>query len=209
MSYNYDYNENRKNVSAAMIAVFVAIGIILVTILSVGGTFVKTYNDLVEMEESVKHAQANVQEKMQRRLELIPDLVETVQAYSDHEEKVFADIANARAALSSSLEGGNLDEISEANNKFSEEINNLLVVAEQYPTLTSGELYVSLMDQLEGSINRISVAREAYNDEVSRYNIKIRKFPGSVLAEMYGFKSIEEFKADEAAKETNMVHFNK
>lgn len=205
---NYDYEEKRGIYIGVLISL-VIIAIILISFLGVVGSFISTYNSLVDMQEDVNLAQANVQEKMQRRLELIPDLVETVQAYSDHEEKVFENIANARAALSSCLDNGTTEEISEANNKLSEEINNVLAFAEDYPELTAGEQYTSLMDQIEGSINRISVARETYNEEVAQYNKKVRKFPGFILASMFGFEEIEQFKADEAAEQTQLIYFNK
>lgn len=187
------------------IAVFVAA--IMGCIIFVG-TCVATYNQLVDMQEEVSRAEANVETMMQRRLELIPDLVSTVQAYTKHEEKVFEDIANARKELGDSLSSGDLEQISEANENLSVAVNNLVALAENYPDLTSGQQYTSLMDQLEGSVNRITIARESYNEEVANYNKKVRHFPGNIIANLFGFEEMEQFEADEAANNPNMVNFD-
>ncbi len=204
---NYDY-ENRGHQFFGAIALSV-IGVFALVVIVVGFVFMGTYNNLVDAREDVNLAQANVQTMMQRRLELIPDLVEVVEAAAGHEEKVFGDIAAAEAALTKSLDSGNAQEISEANNKLSEEINNLIVLARDYPTLTAGEQYTSLMDQLEGSVNRISVARESYNEMVSDYNRMVEKAPACFIARAFGFDTMETFAADEAAEQTNLVHMNK
>lgn len=203
---NYDY-ENRGHQWLGAIALSV-IGVFVLVVSVVGFVFMGSYNDLVDAREDVNLARANVQTMMQRRLELIPDLVEVVEAAAGHEEKVFGDIAAAEAALTKSLDSGDNAEITEANNKLSEEINNLIVLARDYPTLTAGQQYTSLMDQLEGSVNRISIAREAYNEEVSSYNRKIDKAPTCFIASAFGFEHMEEFEADEAAEQTNLVHMN-
>lgn len=204
---NYDY-ENKGHQWLGAIALSI-MGVFLCVVLVVGIVFVTTHNNLVDAREDVNLARANVQTMMQRRLELVPDLVEVVQAAAGHEEKVFGDIAAAEAALATSLESGNADEITQANNKLSEEINNLVVLARDYPTLTAGQQYTSLMDQLEGSVNRISVAREEYNVQVNDYNRMISKMPASFIARTFGFELMEEFEADEAAEQTNLVNFDK
>lgn len=203
---NYDY-ENRGHQWLGAIALG-TIGVLVLTIFIVVMVFMTTYNGLVDAREDVNLARANVQTMMQRRLELIPDLVEVVEAAAGHEEKVFGDIAAAEAALTKSLDSGNNAEITKANNKLSEEINNLIVLAREYPTLTDGQQYTSLMDQLEGSVNRISIARESYNVEVSNYNRTIDKAPTCFIARAFGFTAMEEFEADEAAEQTNLVHMN-
>lgn len=172
------------------------------------GSCVSTYNQLIDMQEEVSFAGANVETMMQRRLELIPDLVSTVQAYAEHEEKVFEDIANARKELGDSLSSGDLEQISEANENLSVAVNSLVALAKNYPDLTSGQQYTSLMDQLEGSVNRITIARESYNEEVANYNKEVRHFPGSILADLFGFEEMEQFEADEAADNPNMVNFD-
>lgn len=172
------------------------------------------YNGLVSLHEDVKLAESNVENMMQRRLDLIPDLVETVKAYSNHEEAVFGKIADARAALTKasdaleeSLKSGDKDEITKANNEVTKQIENFTYVSvENYPELESGEQYTSLMDNLEGSVNRISVAREEYNQVVNKYNVKIKKIPGCIFAKLFGFESVEPFTADEDASKTNLVN---
>ena len=204
------YNEDgRRSMSiGAMIAVVIA-AFFFVSMFSIVGSGIATYNRMVNLEEDVSLAQANVQTMMQRRLELIPDLVETTKAAAAHEEKIFEDIANARAALNSSFETGDAQAMDEANKELTSAINAMmLVINENYPTISANEHYGTLMDQLEGSVNRISVARENYNTAVSKYNRVIRNFPGSILAGMFGFERIEPFEADEEANNTNMVDFS-
>lgn len=144
---------------------------------------------------------------MQARLELIPDLVETVKQYTKHEETVYKEIADARAALNSSLKSKDIDSINQADEKLNKAINNLLVIVESYPDLKSGQHYTNLMTQLEGRVNRISIARETYNEEVSKYNRKIRMFPESIYANIFGFEAKELFTAMEGADNPNMVDF--
>lgn len=193
--------KNSKGIVGIVFIVIVAILVIF------GLSCVGTYNSLVNLEEDVNKASAEVQNQMQRRAELIPDLVATVKNYTKHEEKIYEDIANARAALTESFKTGNPSEISEANNQLTTKVNSLLAIAENYPTLTAGEQYTSLMDQLEGSVNRITVARGNYNELVAKYNKKVRNFPGSILASMFGFEQLEQYKADESANKINMVDF--
>lgn len=193
----------KKSLSLTGIVLIIIVGVVIIFGLSCMGT----YNSLVNLEEDVNQASSEVQNQMQRRAELIPDLVATVKNYAKHEEKIFEDIANARAALNESFKSGNPSEISEANSELTTKVNNLLVIAENYPTLTSSEQYTSLMDQLEGSVNRITVARTNYNELVTKYNKKVRNFPGSILASMFGFEKLEPYTADESANKINMVDF--
>lgn len=186
----------------------IVIGIILLLVLVGVSFFSGKYNSLVELDEEIQLAQANVETNMQRRAELIPDLVSTVKSYAKHEETVYADIANARAALNDSIETGNPQAISEADNNLTKAVNKLLVIVEQYPELKAGDQYTSLMDQIEGSVNRISIAREKYNSAVSEYNRKIRKFPERIYASIFGFEKYDTFKAVEGADATNIVDFD-
>ncbi len=187
----------------------IVLGVIIAIIVVIGMMFMGSYNSLVNAEEDVQLAKSNVQNMMQRRLELIPDLVETVKAYTKHEETVLANIASARQTLNNSIQNNeDAEALDEANTQLSNSIGALVkVVREDYPELASSQQYTALMDQLEGSVNRIAVAREAYNEEVTKFNKKIRKFPTNILAGMFGFEKFDEFKADEAANKTNMVDF--
>lgn len=204
----YDNYDNNNGGKAALVIVLVILGIIAIVAITIGGKFIGTYNHLVDQQEDVKLAEANVETMMQRRLELIPDLVSTVKSYAKHEEQVYADIAEARAALGNSFNTGDLDQISEANENLSIAVNSLVALAEKYPDLTAGAQYTSLMDQLEGSVNRISIAREEYNKKITAYNKTVKHFPGNILASMFGFEEMKEFKADEAANNPNMVNFD-
>lgn len=194
-----EYNDNSSEYGKRILTIALAICAVIIFL---------TYNHLVDVRNDVEKAEANVETMMQRRLELIPDLVSTVKAYTKHEEQVYEDIANAREALSNSLSSGDPDAISEANENLSIAVNGLLDIAKNYPKLTAGEQYTALMDQLEGSVNRITIAREEYNEQVSIYNKTIQHFPEKIWATLLGFKEIKPFKADEAAHTSNMVNFD-
>lgn len=186
----------------------VCVGIVIIWLLSMfafAGKCIATYNNLIDAKENVKLAKSNVETMMQRRLELIPDLVETVKMYTEHEEKIFEDIVLASTALSNSWINGDPKEISEANEKVSTEINGIISVAKKYPELTSGKQYTALMDEFAGSVNRIATARDRYNQQVAIYNKKVNKFPGNIMAGIFGFEEMDEFEADKEAERTNML----
>ena len=183
------------------------IGIIIffvISIISFVGSCVNTYNNLVEMDENVDLAFANVQAAMQSRLEKIPDLAKVADEAAEHIETIIGDVSDARAALGTCTTPEELDA---ANAEITTKINEFLVVVESYPTITASEQYTALMDQIEGSVNRIHIAREDYNVAVSEYNKLVRRFPGSLLANMFGFEAKESFKADEAANNSSLVDF--
>ena len=177
----------------------------LLGILIFAGKCAATYNNLIDAKENVKLAKSNVETMMQRRLELIPDLVVTVKMYTEHEEKIFDDIAQASLVLSNSWINGDPKEISEADKNVSTEINGIISVAKNYPELTSSEHYTALMDELTGSVNRIATARDRYNQQVAIYNKKVNKFPGNIMAGIFGFEEMDEFEADKEAERTNML----
>ena len=207
MNENSYEEKSKRLITIVSVFLLTFLTVVVMGIVAVVGSFISTYNNLVDLQENVAYAEANVETMMQRRLELIPDLVSTVKAYTKHEEQVFEDITNAREALAQSFDAGNLKQISEANDNLTTAVNRLISIVEDNPEITASEQYISLMDQIEGSVNRISIARENYNEEVSEYNRTIRHFPGSILAEIYGFEEIETFKADESASSTNLVDF--
>lgn len=186
----------------------VCVGIVIIWLLSMfafAGKCIATYNNLIDAKENVKLAKSNVETMMQRRLELIPDLVETVKMYTEHEEKIFDDIAQASLVLSNSWINGDPKEISEADKKVSTEINGIISVAKYYPELTSSTHYTALMDEFAGSVNRIATARDRYNQQVAIYNKKVNKFPGNIIAGIFGFEEMDEFEADKEAERTNML----
>lgn len=198
----------KKMSTVTLTALGIVIAWVLFMLIIVGMCF-STYNRLVDLEENVNLAAANVQTMLQRRLELIPDLVEITKEAAAHEEKIYKDIENARVALSNCVDSNDFVRMGMANEQLTTAINKLLVIVESYPTITASQQYTSLMDQLEGSVNRISIAREEYNLAVSSYNRVIRKMPGSIIAGMFGFAEKEWFVANEAANDTSIVDFSK
>ena len=205
---NYIHNnhggpEKRGLGGGAWIAIGIAI-VFFISIFSFVGSCVSTYNNLIDMEEDVNLAFANVQSAMQSRIEKIPDLVKVADEAAEHLETIYADIAEGRSALSAA---SNPEELDAANAQITENINQFLAVVENYPTITASEQYTALMDSIEGAANRINVARENYNAAVSDYNRTVRRFPGSLLAGFFGFDTMEPFEADEAANTNSVVDF--
>lgn len=191
----------RSQTRKAMIFLFCALAISVSFI-------IYHYNQLMDKLEDVNLAQSNVEAMMQRKLELIPDLVATVKDFTEHEETIFAGIESARQTLENCLNSGNLEQAEQANQELTKQLETLVsVVVEDYPELASSRAYIALMDQLEGSANRIAVARQDYNDAVSAYNRAIKRYPAVIYARILGFKEIQPFKADEAANQPNMVDF--
>lgn len=206
MSYGYE----KRGISTGAIIALVIVGVMLLSVFGLFNSCKNTYNNMVEKEVKVDLAWSNVENMMQSRLEKIPDLVEVVKFAAEHEEKVFEDIANARAALSSTMKDGDAKAIDEADKELSRAINAMmLVIKEDYPTISVSEQFTGLRDQIEGAVNRISVARTEYNEAVADYNLAIRRFPANILAGMFGFEEKEEFEADEAASNSSMVDFDK
>ncbi len=190
----------RKHRTGIIIICVVALVIIIGFASSIG-----IYNGLVGTQENVHTAYSYIQTDLQRRNDLVPNLVATVQGYAKHEETVFADIANARAAL---VSAGNAQQAATANDQLSSALSRLLVIAEAYPDLKANQNFIDLQTQLEGTENRIAVARTKYNDAVRSYNQSIRTFPGSVIAGMYGFKEEPYFEASANAQQAPTVSFS-
>ena len=180
------------------------IGIIVIILVVLAMTLIPSYNKFVTAEENVDESYAQVENQLQRRMDLIPNLVSTVKGYASHEEKVLGDIAEARTRLAGA--NGPEDQAA-ANDELSGALGRLLVVVESYPDLKANENYIQLMDSLEGTENRIGVARQDYNDAVASLNRQVKRFPGKIVASIFGFDEREYFKADEAAKEVPKVDF--
>lgn len=162
------------------------------------------YNSLVSKEESVGTAYSNVSVMLERRADLIPNLVNTVKGYMEHETEVIENVTTARENL---LGAKNIDEQMEANDQLTASLDALMVVVENYPDLKASENFIQLSDELAGTENRISTARKDYNDEVKSYNTAIKKFPTNILASMFGFEQKEYFEAKESATEVPEVEF--
>lgn len=165
-----------------------------------------SYNKFVSQEETVKAQWAQVQNQLQRRNDLIPNLVETVKGYATHEEAVFKDIADSRAKLAGAATPA--DQIAAANQQ-SAALGRLLAIVENYPNLKANEQFNRLMDELSGTENRISVERMRYNQAVQDYNTSRRQFPGVITARLFHFKDYPLFEAPPAAQQVPKVDFQK
>jgi LemA protein len=182
----------------------VALGIIVLLVVIVGGMLISSYNNFVTLEENVDQSYAQIENQLQRRLDLIPNLVNTVKGYAAHEKEVIASISDARARLAGA---GTVEEEATANAELSGALSRLLVVVENYPNLKADQQFTQLMDELSGTENRISVARKDYNDQVAVYNKKVKQFPGALIAGMTGFDEKQYFKAAAGATEAPEVDF--
>lgn len=180
----------------------------LVVVLIVGGWFVGVRNNLVTQREAMKAAWAQVDNVIQRRADLIPNLVNTVKGYATHEQKVFDDIASARAQLAGAR--GNPGATIAANTQLESALSRLLVVVENYPNLKADQQFLRLQDELAGTENRIAVERRRYNEVVQEYNTTLQLFPNSLVASFSGFQREDAyFKAEGAAREVPKVDFSK
>ncbi len=179
--------------------------VIFLAVLLVFGSFVSAKNQMVAKQEAVRAQWSQVDVVLQRRADLIPNLVETVKGYAKHEETVFADVANARSAL---LNARDPQSKIAANGQLDSAIGRLLVLSENYPNLKADQNFLQLQDQLEGSENRIAVERRRYNQTLQDYNTFIRQFPNSIWAGIAGFQPDNAyFQASEAAKQAPSVKF--
>ncbi|MBW2063468.1 MAG: LemA family protein [Deltaproteobacteria bacterium] len=163
-----------------------------------------TYNTLVTMDESVKAAWAQVENQLQRRYDLIPNLVETVKGYAAHEKEVFIQVTKARSQVASA---GSIDEKIKANNSLSAALARLLVVVERYPELKANTNFIRLQDELAGTENRVAVERRRYNEAVRAYNTKVRQFPTNIIANMFGFERAPFFEVPKERQEAPKVKF--
>jgi LemA protein len=188
-----------------LIAVIVII-VLLVIGLAFFGQYVSVRNTLVTKNEAVKAAWSQVDIVLQRRADLIPNLVETVKGYAQQEQTVFGDIAKARSAL---LSAGNPQEKIAANGQLDGALGRLLLIVENYPQLKSNENFLRLQDELAGTENRIAVERKRYNDTLQDYNTYVQQFPNNIFAGWAGFKANNAyFAATEASRQVPKVTFS-
>src|SRR5262245_35177487 len=179
---------------------------VLLLFLILGGSACGSYNTLVTKQQKVKNEFSNVDVQLQRRADLIPNVVSTVKGYTQHEETVFSEIAQARSRL---LSAQTVDEKSEANAQVTSALGRLLALQENYPNLKADQQFLRLQDELGGTENRISVARRDYNQAVLDYNTTRQRFPTAIAANVFGFQNEPEFKADVGAREVPKVDFKK
>jgi LemA protein len=185
--------------------VWIVVGVLIIALLFVGGSYVSTKNTLVAKDQTVKSRWSEVDVQMQRRADLIPNLVETVKGFTKEESTVFGDIANARAGLLNAQ--GPAAKIA-ANGTLDSAFGRLLALTENYPQLRSSEQFMRLQDELSGTENRIGVARKRYNDAIQDYNTFLLQFPNSIWAGMAGFKENDAyFNASPAAQQVPTVKF--
>jgi LemA protein len=166
------------------------------------------YNTIQTLDERVNQAQGQIQTQLQRRSDLIPNLVETVRGITKQEDTVFISIANARSRLGGAVQAGNVPEMAAANQQLSQGLGRLLAIAENYPQLQSSQNFRQLQEQLEGTENRVAVARQDYNAAVGEYNSYIRRFPYNLTAKVFGLGTPRQyFEAAEGATEAQKVKF--
>ncbi len=179
------------------------LAVLMLTVATLPGC---SYNKFTTQEEAIKAAWAEVQNQLQRRNDLIPNLVETVKGYASHEQAIFTEIADARAKL---LAAKSPEETIQAANQQTSALGRLLAVVENYPNLKANEQFNRLMDELAGTENRLSVARMRYNERIQEYNAATRRFPGNVTAKVFGFKQYPYFEVPPSATAVPKVDFKK
>ncbi|MFJ7921591.1 LemA family protein [Lysinibacillus fusiformis] len=184
---------------------FGPIGIIVIILIVLALVLIPKYNGLVTAEENVDSKWAQVENQLQRRYDLIPNLVESVKGYANHEQQIIADITNARAQMSNANTPA---QQAVANDALTGALSRLLVVVENYPNLKADANFRQLMDELAGTENRLAVAREDYNNEVQQFNKHVKRFPGNLMAGMFGFEQKEYFKAAAGAEQAPSIDFS-
>jgi LemA protein len=200
----------RGNIALALMA------FVLIVIAAVAWIFVVNYNHIVRSQNLVDEAKGQVETVLQRRLDLIPNLVETVKGYAAHEKSTLEAVIKARSTAEAALKEVNsakeldkeqMAKISSSQAQLTGAINNLLAIVEQYPDLKANSNFLALQDQLEGTENRISVERQRYNSTVKDYNTKLTVFPSNIIAGLMSFKPKEYFQAQPEAQTAPQVKF--
>ena len=187
-----------KNLSKVLIGILVVIIIIAIPVVS-------GYNNLVALVQKVDTAQSNIDTQLQRRSDLIPNLVSTVKGYANLESEIYTNIADARSKLAGA---STIQEEAAADQELTSALSRLLVVVENYPDLKSSSNFQDLAIELEGTENRITIARQDYNDAVTEYNTKRRRFPSNIIASIFNFEQKPLYKASEGAQTAPSVDFS-
>lgn len=195
-------NQIKKGaISTAVIILIAIIGIVAILGLSAVGT----YNGLVTSREAVTTEAANIDTYLQRRADLIPNLVNTVKGFTNHENEIIDKITSARENL---LKANTTEEKLAANNELTKDLNALMVIVENYPDIKSSENFIALQDELSGTENRIATARKDCNEAAKSYNTKLQSFPTNIIAGMFNFEKVDYFEADESSKDVPVVDFS-
>jgi len=184
-----------------IIGIVAVVGVIAIA----ASTYIGMYNSIINLEENLNKSFSDIDADLQRRNDLIPNLVESVKAYASHEEEIFTDIADARGAL---LGANTIQDTANADAAMNTAVSRLMMIAESYPDLKANENFINLQTQLEGTENRIKVARTKYNEAAQEFNTKIRSFPTSIIASTMGVEKAEYFNAEQGANEVPEVSFD-
>jgi len=195
----------------------IGLGIIFILIIMVGGCVISPYNTMVTKDEAVKEKWSQVENVYQRRLDLIPNLVNTVKGYATHEKETFTAVTQARAKAGGTMNisGKTLSDpaafqkFQQAQSSLGGALSRLMVVMEKYPELKANENFLKLQDELSGTENRIAVERKRFNEVAKEFNVYIRKFPKNMIANIFGFKQRPYFTATEGANIAPKVDFSK
>lgn len=181
----------------------IGLGIVAIVIM-IGISFTTSYNNLISMEEEVNNKLADISVQLERRADLIPNLVSTVKGYAAHEKDVIDSITTSREKL---IGATTPEEKAEANDDLTKALNNLFVIVESYPDLKANVNFIQLQDELAGTENRIAIARKDYNEKVKDYNKTIKTFPKSIIASIFDFEEKNYFEAKEDAQNVPEVSF--
>lgn len=191
--------------SKKWIALLITLGIIFLVVIAVVSSLVSSYNELVALNENINNSWAQVQNVMQRRADLIPNLVNTVKGYAKHEKAIFDHVADATAKLAGATTPK--DKFA-ANDELDNALSRLLMIVQNYPNLKADRSFNRLMDELAGTENRIAVERRRYNQAVMAYNVAVKSFPTNIVAHFLGYQPKEVyFKATENAQKVPQVKF--
>ena len=186
-----------------MTTLYVVLGIIVVIALLV----VSMYNGLIRLKNRVDEAWSDIDVQLKRRYDLIPNLIETVKGYAAHEQATFEKVVTARNLAMSAQQSGDAEAQAQAENTLSGTLKSIFALAENYPDLKANQNFLELQSQLEGTENRINVARDRFNSTVEPYNLHIKKFPNSILAGIFNFDELAYYKADAGSENAPDVNF--
>jgi LemA protein len=178
--------------SSTKVLIGIAAVVFLLAVIVISG-----YNGLVKRSEAVEKYNSEIGNQLQRRSDLIPNLVDTVKQYASHETEIFTNVSEARAKLAGA---STLAESAEADAELNTALSRLIAIAEAYPDLKANQNFINLQDELAGTENRIANARRDYNDAAKDYNTRIRRFPTNIIANLFNFESVDYFQAPESSK---------
>ena len=184
----------------------ITLGIIVAIIFLVVTPLISTYNGLVTDQENVSGKWKQVENQMQRRYDLIPNLIGTVKGYAAHENEIFTEVAEARTKIGSAT--GSPEKLAKADAELTSSLSRLLMITENYPQLKADTQFLKLQDELAGTENRMGIARKDYNESVQSFNAKVKRFPTNIIANVSGFQPLEYFDMADKASTVPTVNFS-